>query len=201
MQISEKNRELIEYIIQNNELYTGNEHLFEKFYKEITRRTYLVLDSKSEDEKPSYLKDVAQKIMGNVIEREQTSIEYRKMLQNASSDGIVSLKKIAENEIHKSDNIIDFRRAEEKNYTTISDPIEAVENKKEAKPAIQKILEAIYLIHQKEPLKYYFQMFYMKYYEQKQQSDIAKTLNITQSELSLRFVKMLDELKDMGIKF
>ena len=199
MQISEENKALIEETIQGNELYIGNEHLFEKFYKEISIRTYLVLSSKPKNEVKEYLKKVSQKVINDVLNREKASIEYKEMLQNASNNGIVSLKNIAEKEIKKSNNIIDFRRMSEKNFANVKDPIANAKNR-EDKTTIQSIIENIYLIHTKNPSKYYFQIFYLKYYSQLKQDEIAKRLNITQSELSLRFCNMLDELQKSGIK-
>ncbi len=69
------------------------------------------------------------------------------------------------------------------------------------KKQAEKILKAVYEFGQKNPRFSYYQIFYMRFFENKSQAEIASSIGISQGELSKRFIEIADFLTEKKIAY
>jgi len=202
---------MIEKIIRENENFQGREDLLEAFFAEIYKKSYLLLGSVSNVENlRNYLTKVVNTSILNVIgglkteepeaeikivnAQEETLVSEEKITPKKILDSIAreftpeSLKKVG-GEIRSLKSSIDV-------YKDIKDPAQMVKQEIINKNLAQRIVNVIYEIHSKVPNRYYFQIFYMKYMDNRRQSEIAQKLGITQNELSKRYWELVKLIKE-----
>lgn len=211
MQFTNEQKTMIEKIIRENENFQGREDLLEAFFAEIYKKSYLLLGSVSNVENlRNYLTKVVNTSILNVIgglkteepeaeikivnAQEETLVSEEKITPKKILDSIAreftpeSLKKVG-GEIRSLKSSIDV-------YKDIKDPAQMVKQEIINKNLAQRIVNVIYEIHSKVPNRYYFQIFYMKYMDNRRQSEIAQKLGITQNELSKRYWELVKLIKE-----
>lgn len=211
MQFTNEQKTMIEKIIRENENFQGREDLLEAFFAEIYKKSYLLLGSVSNVENlRNYLTKVVNTSILNVIgglkteepkaevkivnSQEETLVSEEKITPKKILDSIAreftpeSLKKVG-GEIRSLKSSIDV-------YKDIKDPAQMVKQEIVNKNLAQRIVNVIYEIHSKVPGRYYFQIFYMKYMDNRRQSEIAQKLGITQNELSKRYWELVKLIKE-----
>ncbi len=204
MHIKESYKKIIKDIVEKNKYYAGNEYLFNEFCDEIYQKTYLILNTKdNEDELKQYLNGTIDKIMIDVLKKHQNLSYSKHAILNSQSE-IVSLKKMmSTGTIDKVGFVKDMQTAQKENdpYSDIVDPVVYLTEKDFNKKAIQSIINTVYEIHEQMPHCYYFQIFYYKYFQRLKQAQIAQKLGITQAELSKRLLELIETMKGYGIRF
>jgi RNA polymerase sigma factor (sigma-70 family) len=178
----EEQRALIEKIVRNNKNFSGNEDLLEDFCSEAFQKSYLIFNSSSNIEKiESYLAKVVHTSILSVL---KNSGRIRR-----SNSGFVPTKEVivpdfasttvAKPSILGSEFVLDF-----------PDPKETVEEIMITKDCLQNIADAVCVIHTETPSQCFYDIFTMRYIKGAKQNEIAKALNLSQSEVSKRLMRL-----------
>lgn len=182
MLLVEEQRSLIEKIVKTNKNYKGNEDLFEDFCSEAFQKSYLIFNSSSNIQKiENYVSKVVHTSILSVL---KNSGRIRR-----TKDGYVPTKEIKvpdfetkpviKQEIIGSEFILDF-----------PDPRETAEEILITKDCLQKIADAVCIIHKEVPSQAFLDIFYYRYVKNMKQSEISKTLNLSQGEVSKRLMQL-----------
>lgn len=218
MKFTREQKELIEKIIRANEKFQGREDLIQAFFAEVYKKSYLLLGSVSNIEHlKNYLTKVVDTSITNVINEDNGKkklaiFKPSKIDEGTSPSRVIeniklSPKKITES-IPREFRATSLRKTNYDNtqntktnanvdfYSDIQDPALMVRQEVLNKNLIQRLIGTIYEIHTKMPGKHYYQIFYMRYLENKSQAQIAQKLDIAQNELSKRCWELVKLVKD-----
>ena len=193
MLLVEEQRSLIEKIVRGNKNFRGNEDLFEDFCSEAFQKSYMIFNSSSNIQKiESYVSKVVHTSILSVL---KNSGRIRR-----SNDGYVPTKEIKVPEFNSAvtvktqplgpDFILDF-----------PDPKDSAEEILITKDCLQKIADAVCIIHKEIPSQLYLDIFYLRYVKGLKQTEISKSLNLSQSEISKRLMqlsKLISNFLDNG---
>lgn len=178
--------ELIEKIIKNDRKFENNEDLFDDFVNETCKRSLSVIKTiSSEDTLEIYLRKVAATSIINVL---KNSGRLRRTRQGFIPAKEVSLDAVSEvfKPIDYSDINIEYKQFK------IQETPEDVVIKKEI---LQKVIEYVYSIHNSDTSKKYLEIYLLRYEQGYTQKEIARELNLSQSEVSKRLFKLMDRIK------
>lgn len=216
--IDRNHKMLIESVIRESPKFRGNEELLEIFIEAIYKKSYLLIDAiKDMSRLKRHLQMICDSSMDSVIKEkmkfEETKI-YRKIIQNQKEqENVVSIKpqtvlnnqeETLENEFEKTiakKNIVNLKeeiqRSERYNATDdLIDPLDFCDQKRISADTINKLIDIIKIIDRRFPNKQYYQIFIYRYVKRLKQTEIARELNISQIELSKRFVEMIKLTRD-----
>ncbi len=182
MLLVEEQRSLIEKFVKANKNFKGNEDLFEDFCSEAFQKTYMIFNSSSNIQKiENYVAKVVHTSILNVL---KNSGRVRR-----TNEGFVPTKEIKVPEFNSTIKvktqplgpsfIMDF-----------PDPKETAEEILITKDCIQKISDAVCVVHKEVPSQQFLDIFYLRYVKGLKQTDIAKFLNLSQSEVSKRLMQL-----------
>lgn len=185
VELEKEKIDLIKKIITSDKKYVDNEDLFEDFFNETYKRSLLVIKTvKNESSLEAYLKKIVTTSILNVLKdsgRVRRSKEGFKKVEEKSLDEIVSIPQNKYSDVNVNYDIVD-----------LSDGPEEVVIKKET---LQKLLDAVLIAHTNNPAKQYMQLYELRYVKELKQKDIAKELNLSQSEVSKRLLDLIEEVK------
>lgn len=185
VELEQEKIDLIKKIITSDKKYTNNEDLFEDFFNETYKRSFLMVKSvKNETSLEAYLKKVATTSIINVLKdsgRVRRTKEGFSKVEEKSLDEIISIPVGKYADTHISYDIVD-----------LSDGPEEVVIKKEI---LQTLSDAISITHNINPAKQYMQLYELRYVKGLKQKEIAQELNLSQSEVSKRLLEMVEEVK------
>ncbi len=183
--LEQKKVDLIKKIIISDKKYTSNEDLFEDFFNETYKRSFLILKTiKNESSLETYLRKVVSTSIINVL---KTSGRIRRTqegfipVEEKSLDDFVSPAKNKYSNVHINYDIVD-----------LSDGPEEVIIKKEIQ---QKLFDAVSIAHSNNPTKQYMELYQLRYVKGLKQKQIAQELNLSQSEVSKRLLELMEEVK------
>jgi len=178
--------ELIEKIIKNDKKFQNNEDLLEDFVNETCKRSLNVIKTiSSEDTLEIYLRKVAATSIINVL---KNSGRLRRTRQ-----GFVSSKEVPLDTVSQVFEPVDYSHVKiEYKQFKIPDTPEDVVIKKEI---LQKVIDYVYSIHSSDPDKKYLDIYLLRYEQGYTQKEIARELNLSQSEVSKRLFKLMDRVK------
>lgn len=187
MELEQEKVDLIAKIIKSDKKYVNNEDLYEDFFNETYKRSFLIVKSvKNESSLELYIKKIATTAIINVLKdsgRLQRTREGFKPIEEKSLDDIIAVSvpdnKYADTKI--SYDIVD-----------LSDGPEEVVIKKEV---LQKLADSISIVHSQNPAKQYVQLYNLRYVKGLKQKEIAQELNLSQGEVSKRLLELVDEVK------
>ena len=188
MNTLQKQRNLIEKLVKSNNKFSGNEDLLEDFCSETYKRSHSLLENADINDMGSYLAKVANtailsvlKESGRVRRRENKYISTKEILINPlPAKAVETQAKIAELESFVYD---------------IADPSDSFEEKIARKDLLQKVVDIILIAQKTDPSKEYLRIFYLRYVKEMKQKDIAKEINISQSEVSKRLIEISQIVK------
>lgn len=191
LELEQEKIDLIKKIILSDKKYVANEDLFEDFFNETYKRSFLVAKTvKNEAALEVYLKKIATTSIINVLKdsgRARRTSEGFVAVQEKSLDEILTTQPhIAENKYsntHISYDIVD-----------LSDGPEEVVIKKEI---LQSVIDAVSIAHTNNPSKQYMQLYQLRYIKGLKQKEIATELNLSQSEVSKRLLELVEEVKKL----
>ena len=180
MLLVEEQRSLIEKIVKADRNFPGNEDLLEDFCSEAFQKSYMIFNSSSNITKiESYVKKVVHTSIVSVL---RNSGRVRR-----SNDKYIPTKEIT---------VPDFspetvsKAAGREFILDFPDPRDSVEEVLITKDCLQRISDAVCVIHKEAPGQLFLDIFYKRYVQGQKQAEIAASLNISQSEVSKRLMQL-----------
>jgi RNA polymerase sigma factor (sigma-70 family) len=185
LEIAQEKIDLISKIIKNDRKYPNNEDLFDDFLNETCKRSVSILDAIDSDATlKTCLKRVVTTAIINVL---KDSGRLRR-----THDTYVATKEVPLSEPEPSySNTYNDIRIEYEPVDFDNGP-EDVAIKKEV---LSLVLDSLNNINSQEPDKQYFDLYRLRYKEGMTQSEIARELNLSQSEVSKRLFKLMHKIK------
>lgn len=185
VELNTEKLDLIKKIIVNDKKYINNEDLFDDFFNETYKRSFLILKSvKNEASLESYLKKVATTSIINVLKNSGRIMRTKEGFSPIKAEPIEKTIFTPEN---KYSNIsINY------DIVDLSDGPEELTIKKEI---LQKLSDTISIAHSINPAKQYLQLYELRYVKGLKQKEIAKELNLSQGEVSKRLLELVEEVK------
>lgn len=181
--------DLIKKIIVSDKKYVDNEDLYEDFFNETYKRSFLVMKTvKNEAALEAYLRKIATTSIINVL---KDSGRARR-----TSEGFVPVEEKSLEEVITKPEIIPENKYSNThiNYDIVdlSDGPEEVVIKKEI---LQNVIDAVSIANTNNPAKQYMQLYKMRYVNGMKQKEIAQELNLSQGEVSKRLLELVEEVK------
>lgn len=184
MLLVDEQRLLIEKFVKSNKNFSGNEDLLEDFCSEAFQKSYMIFNSTSNVQKiESYVSKVVHTSILSVL---KDSGRIRRTVEGY----------VATNEVK----VADFTSTAEpvsNDYTVdhqfimdFPDPKETAEEVIITKDCLQRITDAVCTIHKEVPSQLFLHIFYFRYVKGFKQKEIAKELNLSQSEVSKRLLQL-----------
>lgn len=192
MEIAQEKIDLIKKIIKSDKKYIDNEDLFEDFFNEACKRSFLIVKSvANESSLEAYLKKIVTTSIITVLKDEGRVRRTREGFipeKTVSIEEIVSQPKVETfipagkySDIHINYDIVDLK-----------DGPEEIVIKKEV---LQTLIDAITVSHSNTPSKQFLQLYELRYVKGLKQKEIAQELNLSQSEVSKRLLELMEEVK------
>lgn len=185
MELEKQKIDLITKIIKSDKKYIDNEDLFDDFFNETCKRSFLIMKSvKNESSLESYLKKIATTSIINVLKdsgRVRRTPSGFVSNQESSLEEIVSPTKNAYSDVNINYDVVD-----------LNDGPEEISIKRET---IQSVIDAVSIVHNSNPSKQYMQLYQLRYVKGLRQKQIAQELNLSQSEVSKRLLELMEEVK------
>lgn len=185
VELEQEKLELIKKIITSDKKYTNNEDLFEDFFNETYKRSFVIIKSvKNQSSLEAYLKKIATTSIINVLKnsgRVRRTKEGFIPSKEESLDEIISVPDNKYSNVSINYDLVD-----------LNDGPEEIVIKKEVQ---QKLVDAVSIAHSNNPAKQYMQLYHLRYVKGLKQSQIAEELNLSQSEVSKRLIELMEEVK------
>lgn len=185
MDLEQEKIDLIKKIIKSDKKYADNEDLFDDFFNEAYKRSFLIIKSvNNENALESYLRKIVTTSIINVL---KDSGRIRRTKEGFKPTVEESIDKIVSTPDNKYSNVsINY------DLVDLSDSPEEIVIKKEIQ---QKLLDAVAIAHNNNPAKQYLQLYQLRYVKGLKQKQIANELNLSQSEVSKRLLELIEEVK------
>ncbi len=185
MELTQDKINLIERLIKTNRKFTNNEDLYEDFFNETCKRSLPIISTISSDSTLEvYLRKVATSSILNVL---KDSGRLRR-----THDSYVATKEVSLNAPEPSySNTYNNIKIEYEPIDFDNGP-EDVAIKKEV---LTFVLDSLNNINSQDPDKQYLELYRLRYKEGMTQSEIARELNLSQSEVSKRLFKLMQKIK------
>lgn len=182
MLLVEEQRSLIEKFVKSNKNFQGNEDLFEDFCSEAFQKSYMIFNSSSNIQKiESYVSKVVHTSILSVL---KNSGRVRR-----TNEGFIPTKEIKVPEFN-SQVIVKPQPLGPSFVLDFPDPKETAEEILITKDCLQRIADAVCVIHKEVPSQLFLDIFYLRYIKGEKQIGIAKALNLSQSEVSKRLMQL-----------
>ena len=209
MLLIDEQKSLIEKIVRANKNFRGNEDLFEDFCAEALQKSYMIFNSTSNIQKiESYVSKVVQTSIVSVLK------DYGRVRR--TNEGYVPTKEIKVADFSHLEAKSDLSSMSESlqdndNITPLGtdfifnfpDPKDSVEDIIITKDCLQRIADSVCVIHKEVPAQLFLDIFYMRYVKGLKQAEIAKSLNLSQGEVSkllMHLSKLISNFFDSGKK-
>lgn len=193
MDTLEKQRNLIEKLVKSNNKFNGNEDLLEDFCSETYKRSHSLLENADVEQISSYLAKVVNTAILTVL-KENGRVRRRQ-------DKYVSTQEILINPVPAKLTVEETEKSSSKTVSPssfvyeIADPCDSFEEKIVRKDLLQKIVDIVLVAQKNDPAKEFLKIFYLRYVRDMKQKQIAKEINISQSEVSKRLVEISQIVK------
>ena len=185
MELAQDKLDLIEKIIRNDRKFVNNEDLYDDFFNETCKRSFLIVNTVTSNETlEAYLRKIVTTSILNVLKSEG---RLRRTRSGYMSTNEVPL------ESSVTETVPDYSKVQ------ISyGPVEIQETPEDIvikKDILQKIVDSVNKIDEEDPQKDYYKLYYLRYEKGMTQNEIAGELNLSQSEVSKRLFRLLDKVK------
>lgn len=189
MELAQDKVNLIEKIIKSDKKFTDNEDLFDDFFNETYKRSFLVVKTvENEASLEAYLRKI---IATSIIVVLKDSGRVRRTTEGFVPTLEESIDKIMSYSADKSsDKYSNIQISYD--IVDLKDGPEEIVIKKET---LQTLVDAVYIAHSTNPAKQYLQLYQLRYEKGLKQTQIAKELNLSQSEVSKRLLDLMGEVK------
>lgn len=186
MDLEQEKIDLIKKIIVSNKKYTNNEDLFDDFFNETCKRSFLIMKTiKNESSLEAYLRKIATTSILQVLKdsgRVRRTSEGFVKTEEKSLEEIISIPENKYSNTQINYDLID-----------LSDSPEEIVIKKEI---LQKLYDTVLVANSLNPAKQYMQLYDLRYVKGLKQKEIAEAMNISQSEVSKRLLELMEEVKN-----
>ncbi len=182
MLLIDEQRSLIEKFVRANKNFTGNEDLLEDFCSEAFQKSYMMFNSTSNIQKiESYVSKVVHTSILSVL---KDSGRIRR-----TGNGYIPTNEVKLSELTQEKTLQTSPLGHEFVFD-FPDPSETAEEVIITKDCLQKITDAVCIIHKEVPSQLFLEIFYQRYVKGNKQKEIAKELNLSQSEVSKRLLQL-----------
>ena len=200
----DEQKSLIEKFVRSNKNYKGNEDLFEDFCSESMQKSYMIFSSISNMQKlESYISKLVHTSILTVLKdygrvrRDKTGYKATKEIKVADFT-----RESASNPSYFQDDVPPPTRTLNSSYIwDFPDPKESSEDVLITKDCLQRIADSVCVIHKEVPNQLFLDIFYLRYMKGFKQTQIAKELGLSQSEVSkrlMRLSKLISNIIDNG---
>lgn len=187
LELTQDRIDLIEKLIRSDKKYTSNEDLYEDFFNETYKRSFLILKTvKNEASLEAYLKKIVTTSIVVVLKdlgRVRRTKEGFVPTQEKTIEEIVEIPDNKYSDIKVSYDVVDLK----------DNPPEEMVIKKEI---LQTVADAVHIAQNSNPSKQYMQLYELRYVKGLKQKQIAKELNLSQSEVSKRLLELVSLVKE-----
>lgn len=196
LELAQEKIDLIKTIIKTDKKYSNNEDLFEDFFNESYKRSFLIVKSvENEIALESYLRKIVTTSIVTVLKDSgrvrrakegfvpvvEESIEQ--MIAPVAPTSVpISIPTNKYSNVQINYDIVD-----------LEDGPEEIVIKKET---LQTVIDAISIAHSSNPAKQFRQLYELRYVKSLKQAEIAKELNLSQSEVSKRLLELMERVKE-----
>ena len=181
-QLAEDKLELIAKIVRNDRKFSGNEDLYEDFFNETCKRSFLIARSvKSEATLATYVRRIASTAIINVLKDSGR-------LRRTREGYVPTCEEPLEKPVTEDFSQVVVRYEPVDNADTPEDVVIKQE-------ILRHLMDALCKVEQAEPQKKFLQLFKLRYDEGMTQREIAQTLSISQSEVSKRLFRLMEKIK------
>lgn len=207
MELEKDKIDLIKKIIINDKKYLDNEDLFDDFFNETCKRSFLIIKSvKNESSLEAYLRKI---VTTSIIQVLKDSGRVRRTqsgfvkVEEKPLEQVISqtLEETIPQTVEPIENSIPTEIIPENKYSNVKinyDIIDMSETPEEVvikKEILQKLYDTISIANNLNPQKQYLQLYNMRYVKSLKQKEIAQELNLSQSEVSKRLLELMNEVK------
>ena len=186
MELAQKHLDLIKRIIQSDKKYLNNEDLFDDFFDETCKRALSILETFDDNDEAlleSYLKKVVSTAIVVVL-RDMDRVRR-------TNKGYVNNDKIDKNSSYSETSNAQVFDANY-NFINIKTNPEDIVIEREL---LQSVYDAIVIAHSQNVEKQYLQLYELRYVDGEKQSEIARKMNISQSQVSKRLFELMESVK------
>lgn len=185
MELAQEKVDLIKNLIKSDKKYVNNEDLFDDFFNETYKRSFLIVKTvENQSSLESYLKKIVATSMVVVL---KDSGRVRRTKEGFVPTKEQSIEEIILPDSKYSDIQINY------DIVDLKDGPEEIVIKKET---LQTLMDAIAVAHSANPAKQYMPLYNLRYVKGLKQDEIAKELNLSQSEVSKRLLELMQQVKE-----
>jgi len=186
VELAQQKVDLIKKIIKSDKKYLNNEDLFEDFFNESYKRSFLVAKTvENENALETYLRKI---ITTSIVVVLKDSGRIQR-----TSEGFVPVKEEPLEVV--SQPIIENKYSNIQVSYDIIDLSEGPEEITIKKETLQTLVDAVKAAHKKNPSKQYLELYDLRYSRGLKQKQIAQELNLSQSEVSKRLLELMEHVK------
>ena len=183
-ELAQDKLDLISKIIKNDKKFVNNEDLYDDFFNETYKRSFLIAKTvNSESTLTTYVRRIASTAILNVL-KDHGRLRRTKDGYKATKE--VSLEAITPEYTDYSNVIIHYEAVD------FDDTPEDIVIKKEI---IKQVQDNLYKIDYEEPEKKYLHLYKLRYENGMTQKEIAQEMQLSQSEVSKRLFRLLEKIK------
>lgn len=198
MELAQEKIELIKKIIKSDKKYVNNEDLFDDFFNESYRRSFLIIKTvENQNSLEAYLRKIVTTSILTVLKdlgrlrrtsegfvptKEQSIDHVQQQITEQVKSTVASASDNKYSNVKISYDLVD-----------LNDGPEEIVIKKET---LQTLIDAVSVAHSKNPAKQYMQLYELRYVKGMKQAQIAKELNLSQSEVSKRLLELMEQVKE-----
>ena len=185
MELSQEHIDLLERFIKADRKFVGNEDLFEDFFAEASNRAVSLLDTITDTSATvPYLKKIVSTSIIIVLKNQG---RVRRTHDNFVPTNEISLENnYPSGKKNFRDSIVNY------DFIDISPNPEEVVIQKDI---LQRVYDAVMSAHTSNVAKQFLDLYDLRYVQGKKQSEIAKILNLSQSEVSKRLFELMEQVK------
>ena len=187
----QEQRNLIETLIKTNNKFFGNEDLLEDFCSETYKRSHSLFESVGIKDIENYIAKVANTAILNVL-KENGRVRRRKESYVSTGEILISPIPTKTDDEPKPEAV---SVAQNGFVYEIADPRDSFEEKIVRRDLLQKIVDIVLVAQKNNPSKEFLKIFYLRYVKELKQKEIAKEINISQSEVSKRLIEISEIVK------
>ena len=186
MELAQDKIELIERLIKTNRKFINNEDLYDDFFNEACKRSLPIISTISSDATLEvYLKKIATTSILNVLKDSgrirRTHADFVPTKETSIDETPVSSYSNVYTDVKITYEPIDFDNGPEDT---------AIKNE-----VLSMVINSIEKINEAEPDKRYLDLYKLRYVEGMTQTEIANELNLSQSEVSKRLFRLMQNVK------
>ena len=185
MELAQEKLDLIEKIIRNDKKFVNNEDLYDDFFNETCKRSCMIVKTVASDVTlEAYLRKIAKTSILNVLKNEGRLRRSKGAYISNKEESLDSL--IDSSLVDYSKCNIHYRAVK------IQDTPEDVAIKKDI---LQVIVDTVYELDETFPEENYAILYNLRFEKGLTQKEIAKRMNLSQSEVSKRLFKLMHDVK------